>query len=470
MNPGSLRHRLLILLVLLPLSLFLTGVLVFLAFERAQHVANEKRLTASAYSLMGIVEPIGGELVFPSQMPEPEFNQPHGDWLAVARALDGRVLWSAPWSREDISLPAPDLPPLPTTEVFEYFRAAALHWPAVAGKPVERRYNLLRARVSYEVFRATRSGSQARQLLPVVFEIWQDANLLRSSNTSFLVVLGSGLGFLSLLLGVSLWAVIRWTLRPLSRVVDELQRMQTGDGCRFEASYPLEIRRLTDAMNDVLTIERRRREQFRERLGDLAHSLKTPLALLRGDVQSGADRDAEEWLRQIDLMDRLIAYHLKRAVSGAGVWHQPEPLRPLLDRLLATLHKVYAERRVSAANDVPRGLALNVEQTDLLEIFGNLLDNAFKYGGGAVWLALSPRPCDREGWVAVTIEDNGPGIPADRRQQVLGRGQRLDSREAGQGIGLAVVNDLVRAYGGALRLDSSVHGGLAIEVTLPGSG
>jgi len=72
--------------------------------------------------------------------------------------------------------------------------------------------------------------------------------------------------------------------------------------------------------------------------------------------------------------------------------------------------------------------------------------------------------------VAVTIEDNGPGIPADRRQQVLGRGQRLDSREAGQGIGLAVVNDLVRAYGGALRLDSSVHGGLAIEVTLPGSG
>jgi two-component system sensor histidine kinase PhoQ len=463
---GSLRHRLLLLLMLLPLCLVLTGVVVSLAFKSAQHAANEKRMTASAYALMGIVEPIGAELVFPSQMPEPEFNAPQGDWVAVARDLQGKVLWSAPWAKDVVALPAPQLPPVPDKEIFEYFRADSLQWP-LQGKV--RHYNLLRARVSYEVFRSGNSGSSERLLIPVVFEIWQNTALLNNPRTSFLLVLWSGLGLMSLLLGVTLWGIIRWILKPLSSVVSELQQMQTGESNRFNASYPLEIQHLTDALNNVLAVERQRREQFRLRLSDLAHSLKTPLAVLKGDMEKMASPDKADWMRQIDVMDQLVGYHLKRAVSGAGVWQQPELLKPLVERLLATLQKVYADRPVQVTNSLPAGLMLNLEQTDLMEIFGNLLDNAFKYGKGKLLIGLNGAGSRPSGLMTITIADNGPGIAADKRSQVLARGQRLDSQEPGQGIGLSIVAELVLAYGGGLVLDASEWGGLLVSVTLPGS-
>lgn len=466
MKRHSLRQRLRWLLILLPLCLAVTGVVVMLAFEAAQQAANQKRLKASVYALMTVVEPVNGELIFPSALPEPEFNDPLGDWLAVARSPEGKVLWSAPFGRPN---PLPDptvLPPVPANEIHEYFPASTLKWPEGYHGPI---YNLLRARVSYEVFVVSAKGKGKRQLIPVILEIWQDDRLLETPRREFLTVLGVGLLVMGLLLGLALWATIRWTLRPLSGVVGELSLMETGDQARFSENYPAEIQQLADAINNLLDIERNRREQYRQRLGDLAHSLKTPLALLKGDLERIHDPEQAEWMRQISVMDDLVAYHLKRAVSGAGAWHSPEPLAPLIERLAYTLSRVHAEHPAVMKIDLPEGLQVNVEQTDSMEIFGNLLDNACKYGGGEARISYSDKGPSKSGYVTLRVEDNGKGIPEASRQWVLGRGRRLDSQAQGQGIGLSVVFDLVRAYGGDVELGESVMGGLAVTVTLPGS-
>lgn len=467
MKRHSLRQRLRLLLILLPMCLAVTGVVVMLAFEAAQQAANQKRLKASVYALMTVVEPVNGELIFPSALPEPEFNDPLGDWLAIARSPEGEVLWSAPFGRP---LPLPDptvLPPVPKNEIHEYFPASTLKWPKAYHGPS---YNLLRARVSYEVFAASAKGKKPkRQLIPVMLEIWQDNRLLEAPRREFLTVLGIGMLAMGVLLSLALWATIRWTLRPLSGVVSELRLMEIGDQARFSDNYPVEIQQLADAINTLLDIERNRREQYRQRLGDLAHSLKTPLALLKGDLERIQDPEQQEWMRQIGIMDDLVAYHLKRAVSGAGVWHSPEPLNPLLGRLVYTLSKVHASHPSDLQMDVPMGLQVNVEQTDSMEIFGNLLDNACKYGRGQVRVRVNESAVPKAGYVSISVEDNGPGIPDASRQWVLGRGRRLDQQAPGQGIGLSVVYDLVRAYGGDVELGDSPLGGLAVTVNLPGS-
>jgi two-component system sensor histidine kinase PhoQ len=185
----------------------------------------------------------------------------------------------------------------------------------------------------------------------------------------------------------------------------------------------------------------------------------------RSSARCGRGGELERALReQVERMDRIVGYHLQRAsTSGRAALMAPQPLRPAVERVVKALAKVYVDKRVTVAIEVPDGLRFRGDEGDLTELLGNLLDNAFKWCRTRVRV----RAALQDGRLTVRFEDDGPGIAEDAAQRVLERGARGDESRAGQGIGLAVVRDIVAAYDGAIEIARSELGGAALVLSLP---
>ena len=283
---------------------------------------------------------------------------------------------------------------------------------------------------------------------------------------TLLVYLG-GLGALLLLL---LLATLRWSLRPLRKVATDLTRVERGERERLSGDYPLELSRLAASINQFIDSERLHLGRYRNTLADLAHSLKTPLAVMRNELDSGESGEEMRWtvLEQVGRMDQIVAYQLSRAAaSGHTTFAAPIPLEPPAEEIVASLEKVYAERRILCEFDIDPQARFYGEQGDLLELLGNLLENAFKWARTRVLLSARVRPGrdKRRGGLEVTIEDDGPGIDDGQVEHLLQRGVRGDERVQGHGLGLAIVQDLVKAYRGSLEVSrSSALGGAAFTL------
>ncbi len=276
--------------------------------------------------------------------------------------------------------------------------------------------------------------------------------------------LGSGL----LVLLALLWLGLTWGFRTLKRVSAELDQVEAGQRERLSDDHPRELLRLTRSLNRLLDSERRQREQYRNSLGDLAHSLKTPLSVLQGvgetlSAQSQSREQAHVMQAQIERMSQQIGYQLQRASLGkSGLVRHRVELRPLLDSLCSTLDKVYRDKRVQIDVQLVEPCVVPMEQGALMELLGNLLENAYRLCLGQI--RISARTHD--GDLLLGIEDDGPGVPVDQRARIIRRGERLDAQHPGQGIGLAVVKDILDSYGGELSLGESPLGGAAFQVRL----
>jgi two-component system, OmpR family, sensor histidine kinase PhoQ len=282
-------------------------------------------------------------------------------------------------------------------------------------------------------------------------------------------VLG-GLGLL--LLGFQV-ALLRWTLKPLRRVARDLARVERGESERLTGAYPAELRGLTEGLNEVIEGERFQRARYRNTLSDLAHSLKTPLAVMRNQLDAG---DGSEELRrvvsdQVARMNDIVAYQLSRAATqGHATFAAPLPIERPAEEIVAGLEKVYRDKNVLCEFDIDARARFHGETGDLMELLGNLLENAFKWTRHRVVLTVRRTgPIGaRRGGVDFIVEDDGPGIAPDQVERVLQRGVRGDERVQGHGIGLAIVQDIVAAYGGDLRVGHSEQlGGAEFEVVLP---
>ena len=205
--------------------------------------------------------------------------------------------------------------------------------------------------------------------------------------------------------------------------------------------------------------------RYRNSLGDLAHSLKTPLAILQSS-QTGSDAtDASHSLvsEQVQRMDDIINHQLQRAaVSGRSTLAAPVAIDRVVRRLVRTLEKVYQDKPVTIDLDLQPGATFTGDETDLTEILGNLLDNACKYCRSTV--RVTARTDHTPGGVEIRIEDDGPGIPADQVDTLLQRGRRMDESVPGQGIGLGMASEITALYGGELSFDTSNLGGTLVRV------
>jgi signal transduction histidine kinase len=262
--------------------------------------------------------------------------------------------------------------------------------------------------------------------------------------------------------------LIRKGLAPFSRLKESLSALRDGRGRRVEGTYPTEIAPLVNDMNALLDDREQRVARAMARAGDLAHGLKTPLAVLAQEAEqaeaAGHRELAARLGQQVERMKRQIAYHLAqaRAASGANSGGRCE-VASSVDGLVRTLSRLHAGRGLAIEARVAPELAVRVRREDLDELLGNLLDNACQWAKSRVAVSAS----GRERVVTILVEDDGPGLDPSMREAVLQRGVRADEASPGSGLGLAIVRDLAELYGGSIALDASAMGGLQARLLLP---
>ena len=275
---------------------------------------------------------------------------------------------------------------------------------------------------------------------------------------------------LMFLLLATLAILLRAVLAPVRRLEREIHEVETGRSEVLGGGYPRELSGVARHLNALLVGERKRLARYRDTLGNLAHSLKTPLAVMRAAL-SGPLETSEPIGAEIDRMSDIIEHQLKRAAaSGGGLLGQaPVAVAPIAADLRAALLKVYRDKDLSLELAVPAACLFVGDRADLLEMLGNLLDNACKWCRQQVRLTVVVDPAGPiQENMSVTVEDDGPGVSADNRARVLERGVRTDESVPGHGLGLAMVRETVELYGGSLSVDTSPLGGARFELHLPG--
>ena len=280
-------------------------------------------------------------------------------------------------------------------------------------------------------------------------------------------------GLVLVLLATMAW-MMRRALAPVRRLEQEIAAVEAGAAQGLGAAYPRELAGVTKGLNALLESERNRIARYRDTLGNLAHSLKTPLAVIRaslGTVESAAAQRASIQL-EIDRMAQIVEHQLKRAAAGGGatLGQASVAVLPLVTELRAALLKVHADKDLRIDVDVPAQLGFLGDTGDILELLGNVLDNACKWCRSRIAVSAQldgARALPQRLWIVV--EDDGPGIAATDRVRVIERGVRADEQVPGHGLGLAMVRETVALYGGHFFIDASLSlGGTRVELQLPG--
>jgi len=398
-----------------------------------------------------------GELVEPYVVPDPRFGRP-GSGLYAQIALP-----SGGW--ESTSTQGPVLPePVMIRAQHKHFEGP-LPMTEINGRPGEV------YRFSYGLIWSAHGDERAE--FHYTINIMENAKILREQVAVFRESLWRYLGGAALVLLLLQALILRWSLLPLRRVILELKKVQRGAASRMSEQHPRELEPLTESINAFIETERENLERQRNTLADLAHSLKTPLAVLRARLDSHVP-DAElrdEVDAQLRRMNDLVSYQLARAASaGHTLFAAPVEIEPHAEQIVRGLEKVYAGKGVLCEFEIEPGAQFHGEPGDLQELLGNLLENAFKWAVSRVLLTVrsDEAEANRRPGLTIAVEDNGPGIPADKVALILQRGVRGDERVQGHGIGLAIVQDLVKGYRGTLDVGASAElGGARFEVRLP---
>jgi signal transduction histidine kinase len=259
-------------------------------------------------------------------------------------------------------------------------------------------------------------------------------------------------------------------LRPFRMVRRMLTEVRLGKSNTLRGSYPSEIQPLVDDLNGLLEDREAAVKRAIATAGDLAHGLKTPLAVLSQEAdRMEAEGNAElagRIAQQVERMTRQVNYHLARARSAQGPGGAPPcPVESCAAGVVRTVLTIYAERKLGVSSNIDPDICALVRREDLEEILGNLLDNACKWAKSQMALKASVS----DSTLVLTVDDDGPGLEPSARHVVLERGVRMDEAAPGSGLGLGIVRDLAELYRGSISLDDSPLGGLRVQVSLPGS-
>ncbi len=447
----SLVYRLVAWLVVLAVVLSAVAAVALDALFRDRALeARYAVLDAQIIALVGTAELEDGNGLVPATVAEARLTTPGSGLYAEIRDVRGAVTWRSPSALgSDFGLRAT---PAPGERAREQARlgdgtrllglSLGVRWDTGAGN----------AQNFYL--------SAAESLEPYYAEV---------RRLRWWLAVGSVLLMLALAGGLT--AGLRIGLRPLTRLEREIAEVEAGRRETLGERWPRELAGVTGNLNALLRGERSRLERYRATLGNLAHSLKTPLAAIQSVLATGNPDAPAVIARQTGRMQDIVEHQLRRAVlAGAGATLASAAVAPPLRDLVAALGKVYADKRVACELELDDAVVYPIETGDLMEIAGNLLDNAFKYGRSRVTVRARAdgRPEWRRPGLVIEIEDDGSGIAPADRARVLERGVRADESVPGQGIGLAAAQEVTRAYGGSLEIGSTPAGGALLRVRLPG--
>jgi len=268
--------------------------------------------------------------------------------------------------------------------------------------------------------------------------------------------------------------LVRRALAPFRSLRGSLSSVREGRSQRIEGDYPTEVQPLVNDLNALLDDRERAVERALTTAGDLAHGLKTPLAVLAQEAEqagaAGHDELAATLGGLVERMQRQIDYHLARARATASARAAPGmrcAVLPPVEALVRTMRRLHAERALTIDVDVSPAHDIRGRREDLDEMLGNLLDNACKWARARVAISSSITSNGDDAWVSISVDDDGPGVDPSMRAQVLQRGVRLDQQVGGSGLGLAIVSELAELYGGSVTLETSPLGGTRARLQLP---
>lgn len=455
----SIRQRLIYSsLPLISLVLVFAGIGLDRAYQTYASDQEMQKLQLQLWSLMADAEVESAQLVLPEVLQEPEFSRPESTLMGFVIDPQGSVIWQS----QSVALAE--------LNITDYQSWLVVNRSGDMTKlRLENEQFLLRQGVSYV------DESNGRHSLTFVVLEKGDAyrNQLASYRKNLLIWFAGLLLVLLLMQSLALY----WGLLPLNQLAAEVEQLELGEQSRLQQQYPLEISSVTRNLNRLIERQQTQQARYRNTLGDLAHSLKTPLAVIRAKISMSDSSEATKLLAQVDDMDDIIGYQLKRSVVGSVERHdqlggQVISVDQLLQRIINALSTVYRDKNVQLSFNA-EALTLVMDEADFMEVFGNILDNAFKFCGQTIIVTakastrgVSPQSSLEKGAVIV-IEDDGSGIPDQQQKKVLERGVRLDATTSGQGIGLAIAQDIIDARGGAIHLGQSSLGGAKVEVEIP---
>lgn len=302
---------------------------------------------------------------------------------------------------------------------------------------------------------------------PVVVVAAANSRPARQSVLSFALIASGLMLLISIGLITAVVTQVRSGLKPLFDLREKVADVREGRAAQVDGEYPQEIQPLANELNSLITHNKDVVERARTHVGNLAHALKTPLAVLQNEAQSSKMTPSEIVGRQTETMKNQVDHHLRRARAAArgqaiGV---SAPVNETLEGLARTLERIYRDKHIDFDVDLEPDLIFRGEKRDLEEMAGNLMDNACKWTKTAIRVTSEIQGDD--GQFIITVSDDGHGMPADQYKEAIKRGARLDEATPGSGFGLAIVDDLARAYKGKLTLGKSDMGGLKSMLELP---
>ncbi|RBP50843.1 ATP-binding protein [Arenicella xantha] len=445
----SLRRRLLVATsIVLVVFLSLMSVGLGRAFEQSVMSNAEAALRNQILLLIANLEVVDGQVSMPESLPEPRLSQTDSSLFAQIRSFDGQVVW------QSRSLLGESLPRL-ASELGEFEFSSDTAWlehPRLFTQSLA---------VAWE----TDSGDLRLTIEVAEFaQVYLD-RIAKYQQQLLFWLLGLGAVLLTLLL-----VVLGWALNPLRKVIVQVGQIERGEKQRFDENYPLEVNRLTQNLNQLLNHESARIDRQKEVMGNLAHSLKTPIAVLSGlhyDPRSDADVR-----KQLSAMQSIIDYQLQSASAvGRRRFSTPIKIAEMSASITASLTKLHADKNIVLQLSIDPDLQFFGDQGDWMELFGNLADNAYKWARREVKIAVTElkpigQQVQRNG-VCLVVEDDGPGVDAELQDMILERGVRLDSQTPGHGLGLHIVKGIVAAYDGHISVANRPQGGARFVVELP---
>jgi len=311
-------------------------------------------------------------------------------------------------------------------------------------------------------------GEDGRYLVAVAGDSYEIDDDTDDFNDALFVTFGT----LALAFILTVWLQIRVGLKPLVRISDALSAIRSGRAERLEGKFPEEIAPLASEVNALLESNREIVDRARTHVGNLAHALKTPLSVLLNEATGRDDPAAEKVREQVSIMREQVQHHLERARLAAriAVVGTVSEVSPVISRLARTMSKIHHDRGLSIETRLIDEVKFYGEQQDFEEMMGNLVDNACKWASSRVEVEVfAEQPASEAGraYFHVLIDDDGPGLPPETREQIPIRGRKLDESKPGSGLGLSIVMDLATLYGGKLMLSNAPIGGLRAELVLP---
>lgn len=437
----SLKARLFFSMLLLTIiALPILAVALTKAFEEHIKDAAKNELAAYSYSILSVAEPVYGQLFLPELLLETQFNVIDSGLYALFYPYqqDDETLPTEPLWRSSSALSINvDKPFLHQANIGEsgYFEQE------INGQP-------------HIIFSYSVSFTEFDKELPVSLFIIKNKMAFEQTVDQFKQQIIKWLAFIFVLLVLVQLIWLFWTLKPLAKFKDELSSIKQGHSEKVKGQYPQELRQVTEQLNVLLHTEQHQRVRYRNALSDLAHSLKTPLAVIQTQID-----DEPIILQEITKITQTIEHQLKRAQSaGESSWRLGCSINDSVTELTSALKKIYQDKNLTFIVNVPEKSQFRGDKADLTELLGNLLDNACKAAKSVVAITVE----QSQEQLCICITDDGNGMTKEQRQSVIERGTRADTYQEGHGIGLAIVKDLVESYGGQMLIkrDEKLGGAL----------